>query len=327
MFSYATPRRRSCTPMRSRSLWASRQNVPSRPKIGCPLSHSFFPIELHSPVAFAPRLASVCCRMPHVARLSGALDAPPAEDFQTVWAQLAAGRRCRRGIATIGSERRVVKLAGCLYEALREADAHFLLHSDVIWLARDARQSRLLIRFKCAAFQKGEIVVKHGVLGQAKNGGSSAQQILEATKSIVIRACTPTTLATTTPHHGAPSSSSKHWVSGGWRGQGERAEGEGAVAWDQTFAGADNDTAAAAEQSACKIFGKIEAITVDSAADEVLSGELMRGQCQIQLSQAAPSALTPNLRLVLRDVTHASRRPRRKQAIGASAHARFSLTR
>ena len=80
------------------------------------------------------------------------------------------------------------------------------------------------------------------------------------------------------------------------------------VAWDQTFAGADHGTAAVAEQSACEIFGKIEAITVDSAADELLSGELMRGQCQL----AQATTLTPNLRLVLRDVTHASRRPRPK---------------
>jgi hypothetical protein len=136
--------------------------------------------------------------------LSGPLGAPPIEEFQTVWTQIAAGQRCRRGIAAIGSEKRVVKLSGCLYEALRETDARFLLQSQVIWLARDARQGRLLIRFKAAHFVKGEIVIRQGVLGQAKNGGTSAQDILEATKGIIIRACTPTTLATTTPR-GAPS--------------------------------------------------------------------------------------------------------------------------
>lgn len=64
---------------------------------------------------------------------------------------------------------------------------------------------------------------------------------------------------------------------------------------------------AAAEHRAGEICQKIEAITVDSATDELLSGELMRGQCQLQHAEAA--AVTPNLRLVLRDVTHASRRP------------------
>jgi hypothetical protein len=72
------------------------------------------------------------------------------------------------------------------------------------------------------------------------------------------------------------------------------------------FAGAAEPDAAA-EQRAGEIFQKIEAITVDSATDEVLSGELMRGQCQLPHAEAP--ALTPNLRLVLRDVTHASRRP------------------
>jgi hypothetical protein len=201
--------------------------------------------------------------------LAGTIDAPPTGEFETVWDQVAAGRRCRRGIDKVGSEKRVTKLSWCVYEALREADAAFLDASDVVWLARDARQSRLLIRFKAARFCKGEIVVRQGVLGQAKNGGTTAAEILAATKAVITRACTKTHA----PRHG----------------------------------NIDHETVVA-EQCAGRLCQKIEALTVDSAADEVLAGELMRGQCQ--LLDCAQAALTPNLRLVLRDVTHASRRPR-----------------
>lgn len=249
------------------------------------------------------------------------MDAPSIDEFQTVWANLEAGQRCRRGIAAIGSEKRVFKMSGCLYEALRESDSRFLQQADVIWLARDARQGRLLVRFKAAHFAKGAIHVKHGILGQAKNFGTSAQEILDATKNIIIRACTETGLATKTPR-GAPSDLLKHL--GHRRGggvesagvEGVRHMGEGRLHGSprcQKFAGAA-EPHAAAEQLAGEIFQKIEAITVDSATDELLSGELMRGECQ--LPHAHATALTPNLRLVLRDVTHASRRPAPRQYVG-----------
>ena len=80
----------------------------------------------------------------------------------------------------------------------------------------------------------------------------------------------------------------------------------------------------------------IEALTVDVASDELLAAELQRGQCigaaaqellRLRGDRAAPAreagaapdvadqstlqrllSLTPNLKLIVRDVTHASRR-------------------
>lgn len=52
------------------------------------------------------------------------------------------------------------------------------------------------------------------------------------------------------------------------------------------------------------VLDKVEALTVDAAADETLAGDLMRGRCCIEDEQC----MCPNLRLVVRDKTHASRR-------------------
>ena len=77
-------------------------------------------------------------------------------------------------------------------EVLREVEATLLTRSaSCIWLARDARKHRLLIRFRAVGFQDGAVVTRHGVLGQAKQFGSNAIDILEATKAITHRATTP----------------------------------------------------------------------------------------------------------------------------------------
>ena len=49
---------------------------------------------------------------------------------------------------------------------------------------------------------------------------------------------------------------------------------------------------------------KIEAMTIDSASDEVLAAELMRGNS----TSPKETSMAPNLNFVIRDVTHASRR-------------------
>lgn len=105
------------------------------------------------------------------------------------WCALREGRRPRKGIDDVGSDKRIGKLSWCIHEALREADAKFLTRSaSCIWLARDARKHRLLVRFRAVGFQNGAVVTRHGVLGQAKQFGSNALDILEATKNIVQRA-------------------------------------------------------------------------------------------------------------------------------------------
>ena len=53
------------------------------------------------------------------------------------------------------------------------------------------------------------------------------------------------------------------------------------------------------------LLGKVESLTVDSASDELLAGQLLAGG-----TRPEDTAIAPNLKLVIRDVTHASRRTR-----------------
>ena len=57
------------------------------------------------------------------------------------------------------------------------------------------------------------------------------------------------------------------------------------------------------EKKLSLLLGKVEALTVDSASDELLAGQLLTG------GPRRDAAIAPNLKLVIRDVTHASRRP------------------
>ena len=205
--------------------------------------------------------------------------APPLEHFKTVWDALSKGQHATGGIEGIGCKGRVIKLAWCLYETLREADAKFLLKdASTIWLARDGRRQRLLIRFRAVGFVKGEIVSRVGVLGHWKEHDTAATGILDATKAIV--------RAAVTVGEGRPN---------GWHDARRACDNHAPSA---------SDDASSVEAAANILFGKIEALTVDAAADETLAGDLMRGRCNLDEEQA----VCPNLKLVVRDKTHASRR-------------------
>lgn len=58
------------------------------------------------------------------------------------------------------------------------------------------------------------------------------------------------------------------------------------------------------EEKLSLLLGKVESLTVDSASDELLAGQLLTGG-----PRPEDAAIAPNLKLVIRDVTHASRRP------------------
>ena len=53
--------------------------------------------------------------------------APPLEHFRLVWNSLRNGSHMASGIEGVGSYRKCCKIAWCLYETLREADADFLV--------------------------------------------------------------------------------------------------------------------------------------------------------------------------------------------------------
>ena len=64
--------------------------------------------------------------------------APPTEHFLKVWDHLSRGGR--GAIDGVGGVKHVSKLAWCLYETLRRADAKLTLRTADFVLARDARK-------------------------------------------------------------------------------------------------------------------------------------------------------------------------------------------
>lgn len=85
---------------------------------------------------------------------------PPVAQFKMAWDGLASGSH--GSIDGVGDRRRVHKLGVCIYEAMRSADARFMLKvAQTIWLARDARRQRLLIRFRAVGLR-----LNHNITGR-----------------------------------------------------------------------------------------------------------------------------------------------------------------
>jgi len=74
-----------------------------------------------------------------------------------------------------------------LHEALLQKEQKALSKASTISLARDARRSRLMVRFgSCSSDFKTQV----GILGVEKGGGDRAGQITESTRKILQRFCT-----------------------------------------------------------------------------------------------------------------------------------------
>lgn len=161
----------------------------------------------------------------------------------------------------------------------------------------------MLFRFRAVGFHRGVVEVRSGVLGLTKAFGTGAANIVKATHHVV-----------------------KRFLSGNLR---------------RTAGGDDGPATSAGEvlpDTLDRVLAKVEAVTVDAASDELLAAELGRGEgidredvaglLRLRGSSRDDDApalargpiaatdllkpLTPNLRLVIRDVTHASRRVTQK---------------
>jgi len=118
------------------------------------------------------------------------LGAPPVEQFQAVWEAARDGLRMRKGVDIVGQREKVTKLQWCIGEALREQDWAFIKKSELIWLGRDERHGRLLIRYRAVRWHRGQLQLRTGVLGQAKNFGTGAINLNLATKAVAKRLVT-----------------------------------------------------------------------------------------------------------------------------------------
>ena len=162
------------------------------------------------------------------------------------------------------------KMMWCLSEVLKARTRKVLENADCIGLVRDERQGRLLIRYRAV---KG-LDLHCGVLGQAKNFGTGHVNLEKATVDLVKQALQPCTEAPKTSTF-KPSRSQ--------------------VELSRRLA--ERTTA---------VLEKVEMLCVDSASDELLSGQVMRYGSENNSSHK--DGVTPNLKLVIRDATHAARR-------------------
>ncbi len=160
------------------------------------------------------------------------------------------------------------KIMWCISEVLKARTRRFLENADCIGLIRDERKGRLLIRYRAV---KG-LDLQCGVLGQAKDFGTGHENIGEATVNILKQALTPQT--------GAPKS---------------------AVCSQKKV-----DLSRRLAERTAGVLEKVEMLCVDSASDELLSGQVMRYGSENLADYN--NGVAPNLKLVIRDATHAARR-------------------
>ena len=91
-------------------------------------------------------------------------EALPLEEFQKVFRHLRAGQSLRHGVDGVGGRKPANKLSWSLAEALRESDAKFVVdRARCLWIARDARQGRLLFRLRTIGFHNQHLTVRAGV--------------------------------------------------------------------------------------------------------------------------------------------------------------------
>jgi hypothetical protein len=148
-------------------------------------------------------------------------------------------------------DRKTKQKLWCLHEALKALDQSTLNRAAAIFLFRDERDARLLVRFRAVSH---DLECKVGVLGQERAFGTGARQVLKATGNVIVRACTR--------FHGAPPSSA----------------GSARVA-PKPFLKA---------KLLRHVRKSVIGLTCDSAADEILAAEMMRDADLAQSAAMTP---------------------------------------
>ena len=185
--------------------------------------------------------------------------APPSDHFVRLVTEVRKGSAVRPGLAGIGSARKLAKMRFVVAEAVKGEQRCWMQDVECITLIRDERQGQLVVRARAT---NSHLDTRTFVLGCMRDFGSGALKITQATHDIIKEFCTP-----------------------GFGASRHRCLAVEAPALDDGLYQ--------------RILAKVEALAVDSAADEIRSGESMR-------SDAA--SLTKNLRVLLRDKAHGMRR-------------------
>ncbi len=190
--------------------------------------------------------------------------APSAAQFAEVWANVSGP--C--AVEGVGHGQKIRQMQHCLKEALMQHDRDFLKDkAEAITLLRDESMGRLLIRYIAAS---KNLERRCGILGVTKTIESAAEDITDRTADIIDKLSDPSGFSL--PHVKRPLMPAS-------------------VAQVEQRATAET------------IRQRIEAIVVDSAANETKSARLMAFP-----SPSGRPAIAPRLRCIVREKAHASRR-------------------
>ena len=163
----------------------------------------------------------------------------------------------------VGGRHKACRMTWCLAEAARDIERDHIRQSTSVVLHQDARDQLFLVRLAAVS---QDMKVMRGVLGIAKNFGTTSDDICKATVGILDAFCTPRLSPPRVPSALASS------VDG---------------------------------RLLQHLKSKIEMFDADAATDEQRAGHVLQGK---SASASMSSIIFPNLKLVVRDRTHASTR-------------------
>ena len=112
--------------------------------------------------------------------------APSCAEFDEVLGDRLKMVSYRAGNANVGGAMRIQQMTWCLSEAIFEFDRQNMWKCESVTVHQDVRAPRLLIRFGASSQDFQKLI---GVLGMAKQVGTTSSQLKEATTRIVKQFC------------------------------------------------------------------------------------------------------------------------------------------
>ena len=204
----------------------------------------------------------------HKDSVVGSLTAPSKAEYGKVCDAILKGEAtCRTA--------KECKMTWTVAEAIKSEDQKHFEKSHSVALFRDESKGRLALRFRTISNKLDE---HSGFLGQEVDFGAGAKAVTDATASVMRRACSR--------FAGAPYNAIG--ANDKYRNGNKNVRGKAFVK----------------KHLFKKLRHAVKVLTVDAAADETLSGEMMRSSVLSGMQQR----LTPNLTFLNRDKTHGSRR-------------------
>lgn len=120
---------------------------------------------------------------------------PSAEDVEQVLRDMRSGKSYSQGVY---ERKKVEKIGWCLSEAVLDRDRRAMRTAQSIAVHQDVCDPRLVIRFSMCST---DFRVHKGVLGMARDFGTTAAALKNATKDILRTFCTPRAGAPRAPQH------------------------------------------------------------------------------------------------------------------------------